>query len=207
MEKQIIARGAEAVLYLEKTRDGKALVKDRIKKGYRLPELDEKIRSQRTRREESLLARARRAGVAVPMILDSSDSTISMEYIEGDRIKDMLNSVQKNKRNSVYKLIGSAVAGLHSAGIVHGDLTTSNMVLKKGKLYMIDFGLGKFSKKTEDQATDLYVLLEALKSTHFRYMEEAWGMILNVYKQNYPNANEVFKRIEKIRHRRRYMGE
>jgi len=81
------------------------------------------------------------------------------------------------------------------------------MILKDGRLYIIDFGLGKFSRKAEDQAADLYVLFEALKSTHFKNMESAWANVLKVYKQKYPNANEVLKRIEKISHRRRYMGE
>jgi len=208
---KIIARGAEAVLYLEKSRaDGEEqtlLVKDRVRKGYRVRELDERIRSRRTKREESLLARARRAGVATPLIIHRSDFSISMQYLKGNRIKDALNSMPKAERTKVYEMVGEAASMLHSAGIIHGDMTTSNMILADGKLYMIDFGLGKFSRKPEDQATDLYVLFEALKSTHFIYMQEAWAKVLNVYKQKYPNANEVLKRMEKIARRRRYMGE
>ncbi len=205
--RRIIQRGAEAVLYLENRQEGKVLVKDRIKKGYRLPRLDERIRSQRTKRETGLISRARRSGVAAPLVFDTSDFSISMEYVQARKLKDRLNSMQKSKRMAVYELIGDAVARMHSSGIIHGDLTTSNMLLKDNKLYVIDFGLGKFSKKVEDQAADLYVLMEALKSTHFRHMQEAWSNILKAYQQRYSGARDIFKRIEKIKHRRRYMGE
>jgi len=208
---KIISQGAEAKLYLEKKREGDeettVLVKDRVKKGYRIQELDHKIRSQRTRHEASLISRARRSGVAAPLVMETNDFSIIMEYIKGDRIKDILNEMSDKERMLIYQLIGEAAAKLHSAGIIHGDMTTSNMILKDGRLYVIDFGLGKFSKKPEDQATDLYVLFEAFKSTHFKHMERAWANVLKVYKQKYPNANEVLKRIEKIKHRRRYLGE
>ena len=110
------------------------------------------------------------------------------------------------KRIQVYGLLGQAMARLHSAGIVHGDLTTSNMIFSKGRLYLIDFGLGKFSGKVEDQAVDLHLLYGALKSAHFRHLEEAWKNLLKVYKQNYSKSKEVLKRLEKIGMRRRYGG-
>jgi Kae1-associated kinase Bud32 len=103
--------------------------------------------------------------------------------------------------------MGESIARLHSAGIVHGDLTTSNMIFKDDRLYIIDFGLGKISSKVEDQAVDLYLLYEALKSTHLRLLDEAWGAVLNAYKQNYVKSKEVLSRIAKIEKRRRYKGE
>ncbi len=195
-----IARGAEAVLFRKDDR----LIKDRIKKGYRVPELDKRIRRLRTRGEERLLDRAQRAGVNTPRVLDSGESELVMEFVEGERIKDCFNSYTKSKRELVCKLIGEAVAKLHSAGIVHGDLTTSNMILKDNNLFLIDFGLGRMSERIEDQAVDLFLLFEALKSTHFEYLNEAWQYILKVYRQNYNRAGEVLKRIERIEKRRRY---
>lgn len=199
-----IARGAEAVLSLDKHEGKDVLVKDRIKKGYRIPELDVRIRRLRTRGEERLLDRARRAGVNTPRVLDSGESMFVMEFVQGERIKDCFNSYPKTKRELVCKLIGESTAKLHSAGIVHGDLTTSNMLLKEGRLFLIDFGLGKMSERIEDQAVDLFLLFEALKSTHFEYLNEAWQYILKVYRQNYNRAGEVLKRLEKIEKRRRY---
>jgi len=220
---RIIQRGAEAVLYLEEMDGKKVLVKDRLPKGYRIPQLDDKIRSQRTKREERLILKARRAGVSTPNILEAMESKIIMEWIEGKKIKDSLNTMPRNQRMKIYRLIGESIGKLHSAGIIHGDLTTSNMILLDGRLssvdssrhsifkddrlYIIDFGLGKISGKIEDQAVDLYLLYEALKSTHLKLLEEAWEGVLKAYKQNYSKSKEVLNRVLKIEKRRRYKGE
>ena len=201
---KLMQRGAEAVLSTGVHDGENVVIKDRIRKGYRLPELDRKIRKQRTKREEDLLNRARRAGVSTPRILDSDDSTIVLELINGRRIKDTLNKMKMSERKKVYRLMGEAMAKLHAGGIVHGDATTSNMILKGETLYLIDFGLGKVSRKAEDQAVDMYLLHEAIRSTHFEYLEEAWSGILNAYKQKYSNSNIVLKQLEKIEKRRRY---
>jgi TP53 regulating kinase-like protein len=204
---QIIQRGAEAILYLEEMDGRKVLVKDRLPKGYRIRQLDERLRTQRTRREESLLLKAKRAGVSAPGVLEVGESRIVMEWIQGSKIKDALNRMPKNKRVQIYRLIGESIGKLHSAGIVHGDLTTSNMIFKDDRLYIIDFGLGKISSKIEDQAVDLYLLYEALKSTHLKLLDEAWGAVLKAYKKNYAKSKEVLNRIAKIEKRRRYKGE
>lgn len=201
---KMIAQGAEAKLLLGSLDGSKVLIKDRIRKGYRLPGLDLKIRRQRTRREAGFLSRARRAGVHAPQIISIGNNKIIMEFLEGERIKDILNSSPEKKRFLVYRLIGEAAAGLHSSGIMHGDLTTSNMILREGKLYIIDFGLGKFSKRIEDFAVDLFLLYEALKSTHFKYLNEAWQKILKSYRDNYPEPEAVLERFRKIEKRRRY---
>jgi len=204
---QIIQRGAEAVLYLEEREGKKVLVKDRLPKGYRIPQLDDRIRMQRTRHEESLLLKAKRAGVHTPNIVDAGESKLVIEWIDGKKLKDSLNGMPRGQRVGIYRLIGESIGRLHSAGIIHGDLTTSNMIFKDNGLYIIDFGLGKISGKIEDQAVDLYLLYEALKSTHLRLLDEAWKNILKAYKQNYAKSNEVLARIVKIERRRRYKGE
>ena len=203
---EIVQRGAEAVLYLGELGGERVLVKERVRKGYRIPELDGKIRFRRTRHEAELLSRARRAGVSTPRVMETGKDRIVMEWIEGKRVKDCFNGLPKKEREGVAGLIGETVAKLHSGGIVHGDLTTSNMILtkEKGCLYLIDFGLGKFSRKTEDQAVDLYLLYEALRSTHFQHLEGAWKAVLNAYKLKYPKANMILSQIERIRTRRRY---
>jgi Kae1-associated kinase Bud32 len=204
---KIIQRGAEAVLYLEEMDGKKVLVKDRLPKGYRIPQLDDKIRMQRTRHEQALLLKAKRAGVAAPNIVDAGESRIVMEWIEGKKLKDSLNGMARSQRGGIYRLMGESIGRLHSAGIIHGDLTTSNMIFKDNRLYIIDFGLGRISGKIEDQAVDLYLLYEALKSTHLRLLGDAWKSILKAYKQNYAKSNEVLSRLLKIENRRRYKGE
>ena len=197
---EILSRGAEAVISLE----GDSIIKERLKKNYRIPEIDGKIRKQRTSAESSLLDKARRAGVPVPLIKKQENSILEMEYIEGQKLKDALNNLEKSKIEALSKEIGEIVGKLHSAGIMHGDLTTSNFILKENKLYIIDFGLGRVSKKVEDQATDLHLLYEALKSTHFKILDVCWKNVIGEYRKNYQKSEEVLKRLEEISKRRRY---
>ncbi len=204
---QEIARGAEAVL----SREGERLVKDRISKGYRVPELDKRLRGMRTRTEERMLSRARRAGVNAPIVWESGDSRLVMEWLEGPTVKESLNGLPRRERLRVYEGIGRATAGLHKAGIMHGDLTTSNMILTQREggrqVNIIDFGLARTSRREEDHAVDLYLLNEALKAAHFRFQDEAWENIIKAYKYNYTIAHKVLERLGKIERRRRYRGE
>ena len=212
-----IAKGAEAELNLE---DG-VVVKDRIKKGYRLPELDEKLRKRRTSNEAKLLREARRAGVLTPQVLEEDKTTLKLEFIDGKKVKDVLNA--KNCK-AICEEVGRCVALLQSYDIIHGDLTTSNMIIKiAGELdskvkkkpaisssnssfsiYFIDFGLGSFSKRDEDKAIDLYLLREALESTHFLILEEAWKSVIEAYKSNYQDSNKVIKALSDVEKRGRY---
>jgi Kae1-associated kinase Bud32 len=198
---EIIQRGAEAVLYL----DGRGrLVKERLRKGYRLPELDSALRRQRSRLEVRLLERARRSGVDVPHAQLSANDKITMDYVRGGRLKDVLDGMTRKEADAVARKVGETAAALHSSDIVHGDLTTSNMIMHGGKLYLIDFGLGKVSRKVEDKATDMFLLSEALQSTHFGISGPLWKNIINTYLQKYSDAREVLGRLAKIERRRRY---
>ena len=199
-----MARGAEAVLYLDGQKGKRILVKERIKKGYRIRVLDESIRKGRTRREAKMLEKASRSGVPVPAVLELEREKIKMDFIDGKTVKDSFNEMPGKEQEWTSREIGSIAANLHRNGMVHGDLTTSNMILFRKKLYLIDFGLGKFSQKIEDQAVDLFLLYEALKAAHYKYLNKAWQNILKIYKQNYSKATQVLKRFENISVRRRY---
>ena len=216
----ILYQGAEAIISLERGGEGPFILKKRISKGYRIRELDEKIRKQRTRLESSLLSKAKRFGIHVPRVLEQGEFEIKMEFIDGKRVKDSLEKMDKNERKLLYEKMGEAVASLHTAGIMHGDLTTSNMIVQEGKnpllppyhpsnlkLYLIDFGLARSSSRVEDQAADLFLLYEALKAGHFTLLEEAWDTLLNVYKRKYSNALQVMEQFRKIQLRRRYKSE
>ncbi len=193
----IVARGAEAVLRKEEN----VLIKERIRKGYRIEKLDIRLRRERTKHEESLMRQARRAGVNVPPVISSTEFEIKMEFIDGPKIKDSIN--EKNCRK-LAEIIGKSIAKMHSFDIVHGDLTTSNMIKKQDEIYFIDFGLGFHSKKVEDKAVDLHLLKQALKSTHFRILEKAWKIILESYEKNCDCGKDVVKRMEQIEKRGRY---
>ena len=198
MEK-VIQQGAEGILYLCEGR----LIKERISKGYRLKEIDEKLRKFRTRREAKLLGKVDFA----PKVYGSSDKDmkIEMEFIEGDLLKDVIDGLGRSRRLEICKKIGEQIAVLHDSNIIHADLTTSNMLLKEGKIYFIDFGLGFFSAKLEDKAVDLHLLQRALESKHYQHFEECFSAVLNGY-GNSKYAKEVIKRLEKVGQRGRYKG-
>ena len=203
---QIIKRGAEAVLYLDSYEDQQVLVKERIKKSYRISQIDEKLRKRRTKKEVRLMTEARKFGVFTPKIfaVDEANHKIIMEYVGDERVKELLNAADKKTVEKISFEIGRIVGKLHANGIFHGDLTTSNMLLKDGEIYLIDFGLGEFSKKIEDQGVDLNLLQEALKSTHFKILQICWDSIIKGYKQEYKDANKVLEKIEEIEKRARY---
>jgi Kae1-associated kinase Bud32 len=203
---EIIYRGAEAILYTIEQDKEKILVKERIKKGYRIKQIDEVLRKERTRHEARLLRSARECGVSTPKIfeVDEKECKIKMEFIEGKRVKELLNSADKKTVERICYLIGRNIGKLHSHKIFHGDLTTSNMILKGNEIYFIDFGLGKFSNRIEDFGTDLNLLYEALRSTHFKILNLCWKNIIKGYKEEFENADEVLKRIEEIKKRVRY---
>ncbi|MGC8812268.1 MAG: KEOPS complex kinase/ATPase Bud32 [Candidatus Aenigmatarchaeota archaeon] len=204
---EIVYRGAEAIFYLDSFEGKKVLVKERIEKKYRIKEIDEKLRKFRTRKEVSLLREARSVGVATPQVffVDEKNHKIIMEHLEGIRLKEFLNSAKEKEIEKVCFKIGELIGKLHSSGIVHGDLTTSNMILKDDKIFFIDFSLGDFSKRVEDFGVDLNLLFEALKSTHFKILKLCWDNIVKGYKKEYKNADKVLKRVEEIEKRARYM--
>ena len=198
-----IKRGAEAILWL----DDEKVVKERIKKSYRLPEIDEKLRKYRTRKESKLLEDAKRVGVITPKIIsiDENESKITMDYIEGKRLKEFFNETDDKNRQRVAELVGKSVGLLHKNGIIHGDLTTSNMILKDDKVYFIDFGLGENSKRIESLATDLSVLKEAFRSTHFKHLNLLWNSFIKGYRQTNDNFNKVLETLNDIEKRGRYV--
>jgi len=191
--------GAEARISLDK----ETVLKERIPKRYRENALDLKIRKQRTKREAKLISDASRAGVMVPKILEVDEFAIKMEHIEGPRVKDILDA--KNMKTLCLE-IGKSVASLHNASIIHGDLTTSNMIQKDDKIYFIDFGLGFISGKAEDKATDMHLLEEAIDSTHYRIASDAMKVVFESYRKNCKDSKTVLSRLEQIRLRGRYVN-
>ena len=193
-----VSRGAEAVL----VKKGKLLIKDRVKKGYRLAQIDEKIRKERTKKEAKLLSNAKRTGVKTPNVITVSENIIEMEFVEGKLLRDHLDSL-KNRRK-ICENIGENVAKLHANNIIHGDLTTSNMILKGSETYFFDFGLGFESKRVEDKAVDLRVLEEALRAKHYKHHDKFFKSVLHGYKQ-YRRSSEVINRLDKVKKRVRYL--
>lgn len=197
---KVLYQGAEANLYL---RDS-VLVKERIKKMYRVEPLDLKLRKYRTRGEGKALDRARRAGVSVPQVygVDEKKYVIEMEYIDGLLVEDLLTDSGFKEKGKLSGMIGASVTLLHEANLVHNDLTSTNMLYSKGRLYLIDFGLSVFSRRVEDKATDLMVLRKSLQAAHSSLFDEIWPIFLESYKPG--NREKIISRMELIEKRARY---
>ncbi len=193
---QQVAAGAEAVI----ERSGDLVIKRRVPKNYRLPDLDTRIRASRTRIEAKLISEARRCGVPTPIIhdVDIMDYTITMEFIAGQPLKNVLD-LRMSER------VGELVGRLHGCGIIHGDLTTSNLILHDGdeRIYFIDFGLGYFEKSVEAQGVDVHVLFQTFVSTHGDPgLEDAFSA---GYRRTFAEADQVLARVREIEARGRYL--
>ena len=193
----LIAQGAEAKLYLEEGN----ILKNRFPKSYRIKEIDEKLRGSRTRREAKILQKLQAIGFPAPKAISNDErENLIIEKIDGKLIKDAL---EKSNYNSLCREIGNKVAVLHNNSIIHGDLTTSNMILSK-EVYFIDFGLSFFSEKAEDKAVDLHLLKEGLESKHYRIWEGCFKCAIKAYRKGAKNSHETLKRLEAVEKRGRY---
>lgn len=195
---KIIARGAEAII----EKRGKEVIKKRVAKSYRYPDLDEKIRRQRTRAEARLIEKAGKIiPVAKIVAVDEEKKEIILQYIAGKKIADILDKATNAKL--LCNHIGKSIAKLHDQNIIHGDLTTSNMLYKDKKIYLIDFGLGFLSHRDEDKAVDIHVFKEALEARHPHHHEKLYAAFKEGYKKS-KNASRVLKQLEKVEKRGRY---
>jgi Kae1-associated kinase Bud32 len=190
---KLIAQGAEAKIYLE----GDKIIKERVRKRYRNKELDEFLRKTRTKKEIKLLSDLRRLGLNVPRIIDYDKFKIVMEFIEGKKLKDVLS--EKNFKKFCEE-IGKNVAKMHLADIIHGDLTTANIIVKDNELYFIDFGLAIETKNLEQKAADLLTLYQNFRSVHPEL--NCWDYFLRGYKNK--ETEKILLVFEKMLKRRRY---
>ena len=205
----LIKKGAEANLYLTEWEGEIVLLKKRIPKKYRVAKLDKNLRDYRTIREVENLFLARKFGVPTPIVLsiDILSNTIIMEYINGQRVKEALEIVDKNKRIRICKQIGHHIGRLHKNNLIHGDLTSSNMIITdEEKIFFIDFGLSFHSNEHEDMGVDIHLLKRALYSSHYKYAEESYEAIKIGYKDKVgeKESDKIFKKASQIERRGRY---
>lgn len=198
---KIMAQGAEAILYQDKTK----VIKERFSKKYRLPHLDESLRKFRTRREAKILGKLAELNFPAPHLESFSDQRMSlvMDFIPGEKLRDVLK--QCKEFHPLAAEIGRRIGELHAQNIIHGDLTTSNMIRHKETevVHFLDFGLSFFSEKVEDKAVDLFLLDRALESTHFQFYPEIFETVVEGYQENYPEAAQVLERFKAVKQRGR----
>ena len=211
-EQTLLKKGAEASLYLADWHGRKVVIKVRIPKRYRPEALDEQIRSYRTVHEPQLMHEAKAAGVLTPLIcmVNVPEASITMEFVEGQQIKQLLNKVSEAERRELCVKMGELIGKLHRRGLVHGDLTTSNMILTtEGKIFFVDFGLGEKSFELEAEGVDLHLMKRALQSTHYQFWEECFKNVLHGYSSVLGSeaAEKVYEKIREIEKRGRYVEE
>ncbi len=202
---RLIKIGAEANIYLSTWHGLKVIKKVRRTKPYWREELDLKIRRSRTIRETYYINLVKKFGILTPVIYfsDPFKGEIVMEYIKGERVKDVVEK-DITKSYDLFYDIGRKLAIMHAHNIIHGDPTTSNFITKEDKLYIIDFGLTFYSQRIEDKAVDLHLLKQVIKSAHPKYFEETFRKVIDGYSNVYPLANKILENVKEIERRGRY---
>lgn len=222
----ILSQGAEAKLSVGQFNGRPCLVKERFVKQYRHPDLDKHLTRERMRAESKAISRCRAAGLNVPAILhmDLDERKIYLEYFSDSiTAKAYINNIAADPSTSaddqrlqrLAEEIGTCIGTMHANHIIHGDLTTSNLLLNPEQtsgthgaidgfqLVVIDFGLSSYSQNAEQKGVDLYVLERALLSTHSS-QPQLFERILDAYKQsNSKNCQETIAKFEEVRARGR----
>ncbi|PCN50350.1 Kae1-associated kinase Bud32 [Candidatus Geothermarchaeota archaeon ex4572_27] len=204
---RLIKKGAEAEIWLGEWLGLKVVVKRRVPKPYRRPDFDLLLRRSRTLREASLMAAARRLAVPAPAVyaVDVEGASLIMEYVQGPTVKDLLLKAPEGL-GEVFRVVGASIGRLHAGGVVHGDLTTSNMILSGGRVFLVDFGLGEFSRSHEAMGVDLHLMLRSLESTQPSIAQRLFERALEGYRGVMGDeARAVEERVRLIRMRGRYV--
>ena len=205
MTKKLISQGAEAKIFLEDEK----ITKERVPKSYRHPSLDNQIRTHRTKSEAKILTKSLELGIQVPKVLNLNPRgvpkdkfNLEIDYIDGDRLSETLHTYPKEKQFKIMEQLGQQVAKLHENNIIHGDITTSNTLLKGNKLFIIDFGLGFISDKVENKAVDIHLIKQALEAKHYQNHED----LFKHFKKGYVwrDSNKILERLEVVERRGRY---
>lgn len=217
----LLSQGAEARVwkipsYLPRK---PAIAKERFPKTYRHTILDQRLTKSRCKAEAKALVRARKGGVACPAVWGMKNNfVLYLEFLDGPTVRQELEKLSKDvekdsnsnhggveeKRNTIAIKMGVLIGKLHNTKTVHGDLTTSNMILLSDEIYMIDFGLSSVSQNPEELAVDLYVLERAIQSTHPELEDTTFfSTLLNSYKETGKKSDAVLQRLSAVRLRGR----
>ena len=219
-----------------------AVAKHRFAKSYRVEVLDKRLREGHMGAEARGLAKARLAGVHVPRVLmvDKVQCIIYVERVPGCSLKAFLLATEGDTPPPIARLtdallaaVGTAIAALHNADIIHGDLTTSNFMLRLAAradadadpdaltapvldpavlatlapadvdVVAIDFGLSAMARR--DGAEDKAVDLYVLERAFVSTHPSvaAFSAVLEAYAAACNATDAVFARLESVRARGR----
>lgn len=207
----LLKQGAEARVFESTFVGRRCIIKERFSKKYRHPTLDSKLTVKRLNAEARCMTKARKLGVPTPVLfsVDPMMQTLTFEFVEGPMVKDILlgmgaNGIVEERLNDIATQIGDSIAKLHDGGLVHGDLTTSNMLIRKdtNQLVLIDFGLSFISTLPEDKAVDLYVLERAFISMHSS-CGDVMERVLAAYRKSSKQWCSTLNKLAQVRQRGR----
>lgn len=214
------------------------IIKYRPPKPYRHPKIDKQITKSRTIAEAKFMSKLSKLSIPSPDLIsiDLINGVIWMGYKgkplangEISSLKNWLWWLEKQEDSAslcvleavekVFLNIGGLIAKLHLNEMIHGDLTSSNILLEENQngvfeAVLIDFGLSSYSGLPEDKAVDLYVLERAVLSTHSVHLEVYNEWLLKGYndmhlskefksKQGSKKLVETIRRLEDVRMRGR----
>ncbi|GAB4817061.1 hypothetical protein N2152v2_004107 [Parachlorella kessleri] len=205
------SQGAEARVWEGVFLGRPTMVKQRFSKKYRHPSLDAKLTAQRLKGEVRSMLRARKLGVPTPVVyhVDHATSCIYMERVQGHSVKTLLRSedggLTPAEVDTLLVNMGKEIARMHDGGLVHGDLTTSNMIVRQPdeQVVVIDFGLSYNSTIHEDKAVDLYVLERAFSSAHAGQGPQLFEKVLEAYCRSSKQWSSTLNRFAEVRMRGR----
>ena len=212
-KEKIIRKGAEASLYYGHWFGKEVIFKYRIPKKYRIDDLDKSIRTARTLNEARALIKVKNYGLNVPQVfeIDTQNSTIIMKYIQGNKLKTILPNLDENRKRKIFLEIGRIVAILHINGHIHGDITTSNILITKNEeIFLIDFGLHENSDSIEDKSVDIHLFKRVLISSHGEDFEFCYNTFLVGYRSGYEDdkkkeCEDIIQNISVVETRGRYV--
>lgn len=200
----LVKKGAEADIYVTTWSGHDSILKIRKKKDYRVQSLDTRIRTLRTIREAKMISEIKSFGIMTPLVyfVDEKKCEIYLQLTKGKLVRDLpLKKIIKT-----CKEIGRIVGTLHKNGIMHGDLTTSNFILSRQGLVILDFGLSQKTDKIDDYAIDLRLFKEVLNSAHAQIVEDAWISFVQGYRKILGSilTEKILSQVSVIEKRGRY---
>ena len=204
-------RGAEADLSLATIGPWRVVIKRRVRKEYRNPSLDERIRHDRTLSEATIIHEAKTAGSRVPSIvgIDIENNAIAMTHLDGMVARERLDEMSIDEARKLLRSIGEQIGLLHMAGIVHGDLTTSNVIVStSGAPFIIDFGMSRRSSEPEDRGVDLHLLHRSIVASHNKNPSSMMNAMIRGYEQTAGRkvAESTWRKAREIARRGRYFA-
>jgi N6-L-threonylcarbamoyladenine synthase/protein kinase Bud32 len=197
-------KGAEALISQSEFYGRKTISKHRIEKEYRNSVLDKKIRMERMKNEFNILFKMKSSGINSPILydFDKYNYTIVMQELDGITLNRLIQEGHNYKE--IISKLGQAIGKMHSLLITHGDLNPNNVMVIDKEIYFIDPSMGKINCELEDIADDLFLLTESFKNLYPNH-DELEKDFISSYKATSSNYEEIMKRLDEIRQRRRYV--